>query len=89
MKAFTLDDFIGQSLFIRTITYHLVGRVVSRCGNILQLEDASWVADSGRFAQAIKQGTLEEVEPVGTAYVNLDAMTDMFPWAHPLPTAQK
>lgn len=83
-----LDDFIGKKLFIRTVTYHLTGKVVKRIGNFIQLENASWIADSGRFMQAIKDGELSEVEPVGEAWVNLNSVTDMFPWKHALPDKQ-
>lgn len=84
-----LDDLVGNKFFFRTVTYHLVGKVTKRIGNILQLETASWIASSGRFMQAIKNGTLDEVEPVGTAFINLDTVTDFFPWTHKLPTEQK
>lgn len=84
-----LDDLIGEKLFLRTLTYHLVGRVERRMGSFLELSGASWVADSGRFTQAIKEGKLNEVEPVGKAWVNLSAVTDFFPWKHELPTEQK
>lgn len=84
-----LDDLIGQKLFIRTVTYHLTGRVTAAWGNFLTLEDAAWVADSGRFMQAIKDGKLSEVEPVGAACVSLGAIVDFFPWNHPLPQEQK
>ena len=87
--ASSADPMVGGKWFIRTVTYHLVGRVVRRAGVFLVLKDASWVADSGRFMQAIKDGTLSEVEPVGDAIVNLSAITDAFPWIHALPTAQK
>lgn len=81
---------VGDRLFLRTVTYHLVGEVVEGADHgWLKLKDASWVADSGRFTQAIKDGTLSEVEPVGIAYVNLSTVTDAFPWVHELPTAQK
>lgn len=83
-----LDDFIGKKLFIRTVTYHLVGKVVKRIGNMFELEDASWVADSGRFMNAIKEGKLDEVEPVGQAFVNMNSVVDMFPWVHDLPSKQ-
>jgi hypothetical protein len=84
----SLDDFVGQKLFIRTVTYHLLGEVVKRAGNLLELKDASWVADSGRFMNAIKEGTLNEVEPVGKCWVNSQGIIDIFPWAHPLPKEQ-
>ena len=84
-----LSDFVGKKLFIRTVTYHLVGKVKAVSGNLIELSDASWVADSGRFMQAIKDGTLNEVEPVGQCWVNAGSITDMFPWNHALPKDQK
>lgn len=85
-----IQSLVGKSFFFRTVTYHLTGRVEEVLhNNILRLSTAAWVADSGRFTQAIKTGTLNEVEPVGDAYLNLDTVTDFFPWAHELPTEQK
>lgn len=84
-----LDDMIGNCFFFRTVTYHLVGRVTKLIGkDLMELEDASWVAYSGRFMDAIKDGTLKEVEPVGIAYINLQTVTDFFPWSHDLPKDQ-
>ncbi len=84
-----LKGFIGKKLFIRTVTYHLVGEVKSVVAGMFELADASWVADSGRFMNALKTGTLNEVEPVGRCWVRLSSVTDMFPWNHALPTSQK
>ena len=84
----TLDDLVGKKLFIRTVTYHMTGKVVKRMGAFIQLEDSAWIADSGRFSDAIKKGELAEVEPVGTAWVNLSSVVDFFPWTHELPTKQ-
>ena len=83
------DDLIGKCFFFRTITYHCVGKVIKRFGSFLQLQDASWIADSGRFMQFIKEGKLNEVEPVGTEFVNLNSVVDFFPWKHALPKEQK
>lgn len=85
----TLDDLVGKKFFIRTVTYHVTGKVVKRMGAFVQLEDAAWIADSGRFSNAIKDGTLSEVEPVGTMWVNLSSVVDFFPWKHKLPKDQK
>ena len=79
----------GLSYFFRTVTYHMVGRVKEVVGDFIMLEDASWVADSGRFMNAIKEGVLDEVEPVGIAFVHLSAIVDAFPWVHKLPSKQK
>ena len=83
------EDMIGKQFFFRTVTYHLVGKVTKRIGHFLQLENASWIADSGRFMNAIKEGTLSEVEPVGAAFINIESVTDFFPWKHKLPKEQK
>ena len=84
-----LDDMVGEKFYFRTVTYHLVGKVTKRLGSFLVLEDCSWVADSGRFQQAILDGALSEVEPVGRALINLDTVCDAFPWVHELPKEQK
>jgi len=84
----SLKDMVGEKYFFRTVTYHLTGRVKKVIGNILELENAAWIADSGRFMQAIKKGELKEVEPVGRAYINIQSVTDFFPWKHRLPEKQ-
>ena len=86
------QDLIGGKYFFRTVTYHLLGEVVSIVGRFAYLKDASWVADSGRFHQFITKGELSssaEIEPVGFAYINLDTVTDFFPWKHEMLTEQK
>lgn len=80
---------IGKSYFIRTVTYHLTGRVKEIKGDFLVLEDAAWIAESDRFADAIKEGKLKEVEPVEEVIVNLNSITDAFPWKHSLPRTQR
>jgi len=84
----SLQDMVGEKYFFRTVTYHLTGRVKRVFGSILELENAAWIADSGRFMNAIKEGKLNEVEPVGRAYINMDCVVDFFPWTHDLPSKQ-
>jgi len=81
-------DFEGKNWFIRTVTYHWVGKVEKITGKFMILKDASWVADSGRFMNAIKEGTLNEVEPVGNAIINMETIVDICPWKHKLPNKQ-
>lgn len=81
---------VGDKLFIRTVTYHVTGRVVEVCGKFLRLADAAWIADDGRFMQAIRDGVLNEVEPVFVdTFVNTDSFIDVYYWNHPLPREQK
>ena len=84
-----LADMVGKKFFFRTVTYHLTGKVKKVIGSILELEDAAWIADSGRFQQALENGTLNEVEPCGSAFININSITDFFPWKHKLPMTQK
>jgi hypothetical protein len=83
-----LQDMVGEKFLFRTVTYHLTGRVKRVIGMMVELENAAWIADTGRFMNAIKEGKLNEVEPVGRAYINLNSVTDFFPWKHPLPEKQ-
>ena len=78
------QDLVGESYFFRTVTYHLIGEVKQVVGRFVHLKKASIVFDSGNFSTAIKAGTLTEVEYVGEAFVNLDSVTDFFPWKHSL-----
>ena len=80
---------IGKSYLIRTVTYHALGKVVRICGNFIVLEDACWVADSGKFSKAIRDGELSEVEFVGDSIVAMNAIADAFPWVHKLPKETK
>ena len=83
------DDFIGRKLFFRTVTYHILGKVTKRIGSFLQLEDAYWIAYSGRFMQFIQEGKADEVEPIGEMLINIESVTDIIPWRHKLLKEQK
>ena len=84
-----MKDFIGKKLFMRTVTYHIIGRVEKIIGPFFILSDASWIADSGRFMNAIKEGGLNEVEPLGDWIINFHTITDMGFWKHTLKLEQK
>jgi len=81
---------IGKAYFIRTVTYFATGKVKAIVGQFLVLDEAAWIADTGRFRDAIVKGVLNEVEPVdGDMYLNVQSITDAFPWTHKLPREQK
>lgn len=82
-------ELVGKKILIRTVTYFSVGKVEKVEDGFFKLSDASWVADTGRFSNAIKEGKLIEVEPVGEMYVSLGSVVDIFPWTHDLPTKQQ
>ncbi len=85
-----MEDLIGKKIFIRTVTMYHTGRIVEVDDRFIVLEDAAWVADTGRFSDALKTGELSEVEPVeGLVRVSLGAVVDIFEWNHELPREQK
>jgi len=81
---------IGSAYFIRTVTYFATGKVKAIVGQFLILDDAAWIADTGRFSDAMAKGIMSEVEPVNVdMFINLNSITDAFPWSFKLPTEQK
>lgn len=82
---------LGRSYFVRTVTHYTVGRLVGVSPHELWLEDAAWVADTGRFAQALESGVVSEVEPfpAGTVAVGRGAIVDACIWPHALPRSVK
>jgi hypothetical protein len=54
---------IGKTYLIRTVTMIDTGRLVAVTPQELVLEDAAWIADTGRFALAVKTAEFDEVEP--------------------------
>jgi hypothetical protein len=83
------EDLIGEKYFFRTVTYHFTGRVKKVIGSFLELEDAAWQAYQPRLNEFLKNGALDEVEPIGRMFINLESCTDFMPYSHDLPTEQK
>ena len=54
---------LNANYIIRTVTMTLTGKLVTVTDKELVLEDAAWIADTGRWADTIKVGTFNEVEP--------------------------
>jgi hypothetical protein len=54
---------LGKNYLIRTVTMINTGRLVEVTEHELVLEDAAWIADTGRFAQALATSEFSEVEP--------------------------
>ncbi|NRA49214.1 MAG: hypothetical protein HRU12_08770 [Phaeodactylibacter sp.] len=81
---------IGKAYLFRTVTHIEVGRVKSICGDFVTLEDASWIADTGRYHDCLVKGVFNEVEPYPeTTTVNMGSMINFAPWNHELPSDQK
>jgi hypothetical protein len=81
---------VGQNYFIRTVTHYYTGKLERVTAKELVLSDAAWIADTGRFHDAIKTGKLNEVEPfIDPIIVGRGAVIDAFRWNHALPRDQK
>ena len=84
---------IGQTYYIRTVTMYYVGRLKAIYPNFLVLEQASWVADSGRFNEFITKGAVSdscEVEPFyNDAIISCSSLVDATIWENKLPTEVK
>jgi hypothetical protein len=85
---------IGRNYLIRTVTMSHVGRLEAVYDDTLVLADASWVADTGRFNDAIKSGldalNSSEIEPfVNNLIIGRGALIDMTIYNFSLPTKQK
>lgn len=53
---------IGKPYFIRTVTHHYTGMLVAVGDKELLLDGAAWIADDGRFQDALGKSEFSEVE---------------------------
>ena len=80
---------IGGKYLIRTVTMMYTGEVMSITANDLVLKDAAWIADSGRYSDALNKGALNEVEPYPhMVIITRQSIVDAAPWNHALPREQ-
>ena len=82
---------IGAKYLIRTVTHIHTGRLVEVTEHELVLEDAAWIADTGRFADALKTAKFNEVEPFpqGRVIIGRGALIDAAELTGELPREQK
>lgn len=81
---------IGETYLVRTVTMIDTGVVVRVTQQEIILRDAAWIADTGRFADALKKAEFSEVEPFpdGEVIINRSAVIDAVKIAKP-PRSQK
>ena len=80
---------IGQAYHIRTVTHFWTGRLVAVYPQELVIEDAAWIADTGRFADFFSGGP-NECEPVnGPVFIGRGSIVDAQGWSIALPRSQK
>jgi hypothetical protein len=89
-KAIKSPLRVGNNVLIRTVTHYHTGKIAALSEHEIVLTDAAWIADTGRFHQALKEGKVSEVEPfVGPVSVNRGAVIDVTDWIVSLPLEQK
>ena len=64
---------IGGIYIIRSVTMIDIGRVVAANDKWIVLEDAAWIASTGRFADALKKCEFSETEPFPDGMVIIGA----------------
>jgi hypothetical protein len=69
---------LDKIYLIRTVTMIDTGKLVAFNEHELVLEDAAWIADTGRFADAVKKAEFNEVEPfpAGRVIIGRGAVID-------------
>lgn len=81
---------VGEKYLIRCVTFFYTGRVKQITSSEIVLEDAAWIADTGRFADCLKSGVPSEVEPFSTpVIIPRGSIVDASVWLHNLPREQK
>lgn len=89
-----LDAYLpGDKIFLRTIAYYYVGRVVCILPREVVICEAAWVAEiAPQFHVSMATGECAGVEPYPRDWpitVARDTCSDSEPWPHPLFTATK
>ena len=82
---------IGSAYLIRTVTMIQTGRLIAVGEHELVLEDAAWIADTGRFSDALRGGSFFEVEPFpdGQVIVGRGSIVDACALPFALPREKK
>lgn len=81
---------VGTAYFIRTVTFYYVGKLKELFSGELILVDASWIPDTGRYGDALKNGKFNEVERIPDfVIIPKSGIIDAVPWAHELPKDTK
>jgi hypothetical protein len=77
----------GQDVLIETVTKYWVGTITEVGADWVRLEPAAWVADTGRYHEALRDGfgSGAEVEPVESVVVQRAAICATLPWKHGVP----
>ena len=82
---------VGKSYVIRTVTMIDVGKLIKVTDQELVLDNACWIAETGRWAGFLENGNINEAEPFpsGDVIIGRGAIIDACEWKHSLDIKQK
>src|SRR5574341_1053677 len=77
IAGWAVGRWLGWDLML-TVTMYYTGKLRQVTAQELVLTDAAWIADTGRFSEALRTGTLSEVEPFpeGQVVIGRGAIVD-------------
>jgi len=76
---------VGDKVFIRSVTLYYTGRISHLKDDWITLENASWIADTGRFYDFLKYGKCSEYESFQkTVSIPVQSLIDITAWDHAL-----
>ncbi len=83
---------IGNQVMVRTVTMIYVGNLVAVGEHELTLVNVSWIPETGRWEQFVKEGAVSECEPYPAGQfvlIGRGSIIDVTEWRSELPTEQK
>ena len=81
---------VGNAVLVRAVTLYYTGRIVEITKDEIVIDDACWIADTGRFEIALRTGVVNECEPfIDPVAVGRGAIVDVTLWKHALPRTVK
>tara|TARA_R110002126_G_scaffold1757_1_gene10535 strand:+ start:855 stop:1202 length:348 start_codon:yes stop_codon:yes gene_type:complete len=83
---------IGKNCLIRTVTHIYTGLLIAVHNQELVLQNAAWIADTGRFADSLEDfAKFNEVEPFpdGKCIIGRGSLCDYHSTENSLPRSQK
>jgi len=83
---------IGENYLIRTVTMIYTGKLIKAYDKELVLINASWIPETARWTNTVKNGEFNEVEPYpddSEVIINREAILDMTKVYWKLPREQK
>lgn len=86
-----LERKLGENICVRTVTMLYTGRLVAEDDKTLYIDQATWIADSGRYKDFVEQGMVSECEPYPAELIvriNKDTIVDDHDFNSPLPRKQ-